>query len=77
MMLDFEVYVDDVRYAVPSLYLITAADEARARAAAADMLHASDHHQGVELRRGGKMIYAVGSLALPARASGEAGAASR
>jgi hypothetical protein len=76
MTLDFEVYVDDVRYAVPSLYLISAADEARARAAAVDVLRASDHHQGVELRRGGKIIYAVGSFAPPGRASADAGAAS-
>ena len=31
-MADFEVYVDDDRYSVPSFYLISAGNEARARA---------------------------------------------
>jgi len=62
-MADFEVFIDDDRYSVPSLYLITARNEARARAKAEELLHASDHHQGVELRQGGESIYALGSYA--------------
>jgi len=64
-MIDFEIYVDDARYAVPSLYLISARNEARARAIAADMLHGCDNHHGVELRRDGETIYALGSFATP------------
>jgi hypothetical protein len=64
-MADFEVFIDDDRYSVPSLYLITARNEARARAKAEEMLHASDHHRGVELRQGGESVYALGSFAAP------------
>lgn len=63
MPIDFEIYVDDARYAVPSLYLISAGSEIRARAIATEMLQASDHHQGVELRRDGESLYALGSFA--------------
>jgi hypothetical protein len=58
---DFEVYIDDDRYAVPSLYLITAPSDARARAVAEELLVSSDHHQGVELRRNGEPIFGLGS----------------
>lgn len=64
-MTDFEVYIDDARYSMPSLYLISAPSEARARAMAEGMLAASDLHQGVELRRDGETIYALGSFAAP------------
>jgi len=60
-MADFEVYIDDDRYSVPSLYLITAQTDARARAVAEELLVSSDHHQGVELRRGGERIFGLGS----------------
>ena len=50
-MADFEVYVDDDRYKVPSLYLISATSEARARAIVDELWRNSDHHQGVELRQ--------------------------
>ncbi len=62
-MADFEVYVDDDRYKVPSLYLITARNEARARAIADELWRSSDHHLGVELRRGGERLAGLGSLA--------------
>jgi hypothetical protein len=62
-MPDFEVFIDDDRYTVPTLYLITANSEARARAKAEELLGASDHHQGVELRQDGESIYALGSFA--------------
>jgi len=61
-MADFEVYIDDDRYSVPSLYLITALSDARARTMAEELLVSSEHHQGVELRRGGERIYALGSF---------------
>jgi hypothetical protein len=71
-MPDFEVFIDDDRYSVPSLYLITANSEARARAKAEEILSASDHHQGVELRQDGERIYALGSFAVLATSCGEA-----
>lgn len=65
-MTDFEVYVDDDRYSVPSLYLISAATESRARTMAEALLHGSEHHQGVEVLRDGERIYALGSFTLGA-----------
>ena len=63
-MADFEVFIDDDRYSVPSLYLITAHSEARARAKAEELLRASDHHQGVEVRRDGESVFGLGSFAV-------------
>jgi hypothetical protein len=71
-MPDFEVFIDDDRYSVPSLYLITAHSEARARAKAEELLHASDHHQGIELRQDGESIFALGSFAVAAAPCGKA-----
>jgi hypothetical protein len=62
-MADFEVYIDDDRYQVPSLYLITANSEARARAIVDDLWRSSEHHHGVELRRNGERLLGLGSLA--------------
>jgi hypothetical protein len=62
-MSDYEVYVEDDRYQVPSLYLITAINEARARAIADELLRVSRHHHGVELRRDGERLAGFGSLA--------------
>jgi len=63
-MPDFEVYIDDDRYSVPSLYLITAPSDARARAMAEELLVSSDYHRGVELRRNGEHIFGLGSFGL-------------
>jgi hypothetical protein len=62
-MADFEVYVDDNRYQVPSLYLITATDEARACAIADELWRSSEHHRGVELRHEGERLLGLGTLA--------------
>lgn len=62
-MADYEVYVDDDRYQVPSLYLISASNEARAHAIANELLRSSDHHHGVELRLDGERLLGLGSLA--------------
>jgi hypothetical protein len=59
----FEVYIDDDRYAVPSLYLISVGSEAAARAAVQRLLDESPHHQGVELRCEGERIFGAGSYA--------------
>lgn len=64
MTIDFEIYIDDTRYSVPSLYLVSAAGEARARAIATEMLHSSEYHQGVEVRCDGQSIFALGTLAM-------------
>jgi hypothetical protein len=59
----FEVYIDDDRYEVPSLYLISALNEAAARAQVQRLLDESPHHQGVELRSEGERIFGAGSYA--------------
>jgi hypothetical protein len=69
-MADFQVYIDDDRYTVPSLYLITASSEAHARVMAAELLEASEHHQGVELWLGGEAVFALGSFAVAGRSRG-------
>jgi hypothetical protein len=58
----FEVYVDDSRYSVPTLYLI-AADEVGAIEAAKRMVDNSPHHLGAELRLDGRRLIGFGSLA--------------
>ena len=62
-MADFEVYIDDDRYSVPSLYLITASSDTRARAVVEDLWRSSGHHLGAELRRDGERVAVFGSLA--------------
>lgn len=62
-MADYEVYVDDDRYQVPSLYLISALNEARAQAIANELLRSSAHHRGVELRHAGERLLGLGTLA--------------
>ena len=59
----FEVFIDDNRYSVPTLYLI-AADEAGAIEAARRMLTDSPHHLGSELRLDGQRLIGFGSLAV-------------
>ena len=64
-MADYEVFIDDNRYQVPSLYLISAGDEARARAIANELWRSSAHHRGVELRKDGERLLGLGTLAAP------------
>jgi len=63
---DFEVYVDDDRYEVPSFYLISAASAARAKVLAEELWRSSAHHRGVELLSDGVRLAAMGSMAEPA-----------
>jgi hypothetical protein len=65
----FEIYVDDDRYSVPSLYLITVQTVERARAMADGMLRDSEHHLGVEVRQGGERLYGGGTLGAPEAAA--------
>ena len=74
-MPDFEVYVDDSRYAVPSLYLISAHSIARARAMAEEVWRGSEHHLGVELRHNGERVAALAAPAELVAAPGPSSAA--
>jgi hypothetical protein len=58
----FAIYVDDERYAVPTLYLLAASSEEAAMAAASGILH-DRHHLGVELWREDVRLMALGSYA--------------
>jgi hypothetical protein len=60
---DFEIFIDDDRYSVPSLYLISVVDHERARLHAERLLYESAHHRGVEVRHGGVRVYGAGSFA--------------
>ena len=60
----FEIFIDDDRYAVPTLYLITAEDQAGAMRTAERMVADSAHHLGAELCQDGLRIAGVGSFAL-------------
>jgi hypothetical protein len=66
----FEIFIDDDRYSVPTLKLITAETEAQARREAVSLLLASRHHLGVELCREGYRILGLGTLADGALAAG-------
>jgi hypothetical protein len=62
-MTAFEVFVHDDRYSVPTLHLISAADDGDARGTADALLRASPHHLGVELWRDGEQVAALGACA--------------
>ncbi|MGH6955833.1 MAG: hypothetical protein ACREEW_04125 [Caulobacteraceae bacterium] len=74
-MTDFEVYIDDDRYSVPSFYLIAAPNEAGALAAAEQLWRSSEHHHGVELRQAGERVCGLGSMAASHRAGVDADSA--
>jgi len=59
----FEVFVDDDRYAVPTLHLIPAEDEAIALRVARRLLAESPHHLGVEVCLEGRRVTGIGSFA--------------
>ena len=67
MTATFEVYIDDDRYQVPTLFFIAASDAISAAEAAREMLSESEHHRGVELRCGERKVYAAGSFAQASR----------
>jgi hypothetical protein len=72
----FELYVDDDRYAVPSLHLIFAFNAASALEIADGLLRESEHHLGAELRQAGEKLAGLGSFAtrrLPPKARGVEG----
>ncbi|HEY2709491.1 MAG TPA: hypothetical protein VGI95_15690 [Caulobacteraceae bacterium] len=76
-MPDFEIYVEDDRYSVPTLYLITAASQAGALAMADDVWRSSDHHLSVELLQDGERLAVLGANPTTEQDfNGSAGAAS-
>ena len=58
----FEIFVDDRRYAVPTLHLVSAEDEAAARQIAEQMVSESDHHVGAELCYEGRLLVSLGEF---------------
>lgn len=61
--LTFEIYLDDVRYLVPTLKLIAAPDEDSAIKIAQLLLEESAHHRGVEVCQGGQRVAGLGTYA--------------
>lgn len=59
----FELYLDDDRYAVPTLHLVPAEDETMVLRFAQKMIDENQHHRGVEICVGGERIGGLGSLA--------------
>jgi hypothetical protein len=49
-MNDYSLFIEDDRYTVPTLVIITVANDARANEIALDHLNRSDHHRSVEVR---------------------------
>jgi hypothetical protein len=63
----FEIFIDDDRYSVPTLRLVSATDEAEARRVAADMLATNGHYRGIEVCREGRRLIGLGSYAQDVR----------
>ena len=61
--LTFEIYLDDARYAVPTLKLIAAPDSDAALRIAELLIDESQHHLGAEVCQGGRRIAGLGSFA--------------
>ena len=60
----FEIYVDDDRYAVPTLHLIMADDQEKARIIVERMLDDSPHHLGAEICLAGERLVGLGTFAV-------------
>jgi hypothetical protein len=60
---DFEIYIDDSRYATPTFVLVQASDEQGARAIAAQKLAEDERHRGVEVWESGVRLFGLGSFA--------------
>ena len=61
-MATFELFIDDDRYAVPTLKILAAVDESCARALAKQAFGESSHHVGVELYGEDRRLLGLGSL---------------
>ena len=62
-MRNFEFFVNDLRYSLPTLLLVEARDETRARILAGLVLAESRHHLSVEVREGDRVLFSVGGAA--------------
>ncbi len=62
-MISFQLYIEDARYAVPTLYFVECSDEGRVTEIAFRKLAESRHHLGVEVRRGDERVLGIGSCA--------------
>ena len=49
-MRDYSLFIEDDRYTVPTLVIVTVASDERANEIALDHLNRSDHHLSVEVR---------------------------
>jgi len=59
----FEIFLDDSRYAVPTLHLVPADDAAAARQIAQRLIEESEHHLGAEICFQGVRLAALGAFA--------------
>jgi hypothetical protein len=59
----FEIYVEDDRYAVPTLHLVAAEDEADARRIVDRLIQENAHHLAAELYSEGHLLDGFGSFA--------------
>ncbi len=59
----FEIYLDDDRYAVPTLHLVVADDPAMAYVMAERLMADSPHHLGAEICLEGRRLAGLGSYA--------------
>jgi hypothetical protein len=62
-VLTYEFYIDDDRYSVPTLQLVTAADHVEALQLALALLNDGPHHKGVEVCHGGFRLGGFGASA--------------
>jgi len=60
-MQTFEFFIEDDRYAVPTLEFAQVSDADRARELAAERLRASPHHLSVEVRRANERLFLLTS----------------
>jgi hypothetical protein len=58
-MRSFECLMTDDRYGVPQLTWLVVSDEARARELARRDLLQDRHHQAVELRENGRLVFSI------------------
>ena len=59
----FEIYLDDDRYAVPTLHLVVADEPAMAFTIAERLLADSPHHLGAEICVAGERVAGLGTFA--------------
>jgi hypothetical protein len=64
----FTVYIEDDRYSVPTLNVISLSDDVRAREWAEGAMRENPHYRGVEVCEDGERLFSVGCLAERPRA---------